>query len=174
MFRHQLVVWLVFYSAAVALTPTEPIALTERDSAFMSCRMSSDLSSIRTSNIHVLHQCFVLLCDVALEPLLESLPAWFSLMPFVDSWCSAWGISGLFSSVESAATYCMSGNLQLLHDFDSSLSKSNMSYELGASSSARCWDGWWVHLIPKQTEADIWKVFPSSHIKGCLLRGVCV
>lgn len=49
-----------------------------------------------------------------------------------------------------------------------------MSYKLRASYRSLCSDGWWVHLIPKQTEADILKVFSSSLIKGSLPRAICV
>lgn len=88
------------------------------------------------------------------------------VMPFVDSRWSAWGIFRLFSSVELAATYYMGGNGEVRvcsrsHDFDSSLSKSNMSYEPGASSCSRRWGAWRVHLIPKQTEADILNIFST-------------
>lgn len=49
-----------------------------------------------------------------------------------------------------------------------------MSYKLKASSCTGCWNAWCVQCFPKQTEADILKVFSSSHIKGSLPRGICV
>lgn len=57
----------------------------------------------------------------------------------------------------------------LLHDFDLSLSKSDLSCE---HLPAKTVDEF--TLFPKQTETDILKVFSSSDIKGSLPRGICV